>query len=59
MKKRNKKYVAIVNGERVWKSASGVNDLKNLLRREALERTGRFNLTDYKLIKANNATVQQ
>jgi hypothetical protein len=53
--KRNKKYEAVVNGERVWKWASGVDDLKNLLMREALDRTGRFNLTDYKCIEVKNA----
>lgn len=55
MKRRNKKYEAVVNGERVWKWASGVSDLKNLLRREALESTGRFNLTDYKCIEVKSA----
>ncbi|MBK8609111.1 MAG: hypothetical protein IPL84_03990 [Chitinophagaceae bacterium] len=55
MKKRDKKYVAMVNGELVYKNASGVSDLKNLLRREALERTGKFILTDYRCIEVKNA----
>ena len=57
MKLRDKKYIAVVNGNVVYKWATDINDLKNLLRREALANTGRFNLTDYKCVERKEQRI--
>lgn len=51
MAKVKRKYVGVVNGSAVYKWAYDADDFKRLCRKEALEKFGRFKMTDHKIIK--------
>lgn len=52
MERVKKKYVGVVNGERVYKWAYDINEFKRLCRMEALSKFGKFKITDHKIIQS-------
>ena len=52
MERIKKKYVGVVNGERVYKWAYDVDEFKRLCRMEALLKFGKCKITDHKIIQS-------